>query len=74
MLIEHPELKNFVKGLFENYFPKFYEYIESNKVKCINFEENLVLINMLTLFEVYKLILKFLEHSSKLRFRRKENW
>jgi len=52
MIIEHPELKNFIRGLFENYFPKFYDYIETNKVKCFKFEENLVLNNMINLFEV----------------------
>lgn len=57
MIVEHPELKNFVRGLFENYFPKFYEYIQGNKIRCFEFEENLVITNMLTLFEVSLLIL-----------------
>ena len=51
MIIEHPELKNFIKGLFENYFPKFYDYIQSNKTKLFKFEENFVMKNLITLFD-----------------------
>jgi len=44
-------MKNHLRGLFENYFPKLMEFIQSNKLKAINFNENYVMMNLINLFE-----------------------
>ena len=46
------EIKNYVKGLFDNYFSKIYDFIVVNKLKSVYyFNENFVMINMLTMFD-----------------------
>lgn len=45
------ELKNYIRGLFENYFPKVFDFIQANKVQSYDFEENFVLVNLINLFE-----------------------
>lgn len=47
----NPDLKNYIRGLFENYFPKLYEFIQSNKTLAFIFNENYVLKNFITLFD-----------------------
>jgi len=53
----HQEIKNYIRGLFENYFPKFSDYIMTNKVKAFAFKENFIMHNLLNLFEVLILII-----------------
>lgn len=50
-LIVNQELKNYSRGLFENYFPKVYDFIISNKSVAFNFKENYVMKNMINLFD-----------------------
>lgn len=45
------DLKNYIRGLFENYFPKLYEFILSNKSIAFTFSENYVLKNFTQLFD-----------------------
>ena len=45
------DLKNYIRGLYENYFPKIYEFIMSSKSIAFNFKENYVLKNLLLLFD-----------------------
>lgn len=47
----NPDLKNYIRGLFENYFPKLFEFILSNKSIAFNFSENYVLKNFTQLFD-----------------------
>jgi dynein heavy chain len=56
------ELKNYIRGLFENYYPKIYEFIERNKLQCIGFNENIVLKDLILLFDS---ILPFYDFSEK---------
>ena len=35
------DLKNYIRGLYENYFPKIYEFIMSSKSIAFNFKENI---------------------------------
>jgi hypothetical protein len=37
--------------LFENYFPKIYEFIQINKLKSFDFSDNYVMKNLLSLFD-----------------------
>ena len=46
-----PDLKNYIRGLFENYFPKLYEFILSNKATFMSFNENYVIKNFTQLFD-----------------------
>ena len=50
-LTVNQELKNYVRGLFENYFPKVFDFIISNKTLAFNFKENYVMKNMINLFD-----------------------
>ncbi len=45
------DLKNYIRGLYENYFPKIYEFIMSSKSIAFNFKENYVLKNLILLFD-----------------------
>ena len=45
------ELKNYVRGLFENFFPKIYDFILNNKYKNINFGENYVMKTLINIFD-----------------------
>ena len=45
------ELKAYIKGLFENYFPKLYDFIINNRLKYIFINENYVMYNFLCIFE-----------------------
>ena len=46
------EVKNYVRGLFDNYFPRIYDFIDTNKTFAFNFTEVLVAKNILVLFDV----------------------
>lgn len=50
-IIESPELKNYIRGLFENYFPKIYDFILTNKLQAFDFSENFVIKNFISLFD-----------------------
>ena len=45
------DLKNYIRGLFENYFPKLMDFITTNKLQSFNFAENFILKNMMNLFD-----------------------
>ena len=46
------DLKNYVRGLFENYFPKLYDFIWINKLESIHFQENFIMSNLINLYDV----------------------
>ena len=46
------DLKNYVRGLFENYFPKLYDFIQTNKLQSYHFQENFVITNLINLFDI----------------------
>ena len=48
---ENKTLKNYLRGLFENYFPKVYEFIENNKIKNLNLSANYVMQSLINLFD-----------------------
>ena len=50
-VIENKILKNYLRGLFENYFPKIYEFIEQNKIKNINLNTNYVMQSLINIFD-----------------------
>jgi energy-coupling factor transporter ATP-binding protein EcfA2 len=50
-IIVNNELKNYIRGLFENYFPKVWEFIQNNKLQIFNFSENYVMKNFISLFD-----------------------
>ena len=50
-VIENQILKKYLYGLFENYFPKIYEFIEQNKIKNINLNSNFVMQSLITIFD-----------------------
>ena len=45
------DLKNYVRGLFENFFPKIYDFILNNRYKNINFGENYVMKTLINIFD-----------------------
>ena len=46
------EIKNYVRGLFDNYFPRIYEFILINKTNGFEFSELYVMKNIIALFDV----------------------
>ena len=48
---ENKTLKNYLRGLFENYFPKIYEFIEQNKIKNINLNTNYAIQSLINIFD-----------------------
>lgn len=51
LIQKSPELKNYIRGLFENYFPRIFDFIQINKLQAFNFSENYVMKNLISLFE-----------------------
>lgn len=45
------ELKNYIRGLFENFFPKIYDFILNNKYKNLNFSENYSMKVLISIFD-----------------------
>ena len=45
------ELKNYVRGLFENFFPKIYDFILNNRYKNIIFGENYCIKTLINIFD-----------------------
>ena len=45
------DLKAYIKGLFENYFPKLFDFVINNRLKYIFINENYVMYNFLCIFE-----------------------
>ena len=50
-LIINDNLKNYVRGLFENFFPKLIDFINTNKLESFNFQENFVMNNLINLYD-----------------------
>ena len=50
-IIENKNLKNYLRGLFENYFPKIYDFIGQNKIKNINLNTNYVMQSLINIFD-----------------------
>jgi len=50
-IIINQELKNYIRGLFENYFPKIYDFVVTNKTIAFNFKENYVMKNLISMFD-----------------------
>ena len=55
------DLKNYVRGLFENYFPKLYDFILTNKLSSYHFQENFVIKNLINLYDIVLPIYDFQE-------------
>ena len=49
-VIANTELKNYIRGLFENFFPKIWDFILNNKYKKIEFNENYSLKVLIAIF------------------------
>ena len=45
------ELKNYIRGLFENFFPKIYDFILNNKYKNLNFSDNYSMKVLISIFD-----------------------
>ena len=50
-ITENKILKKYLYGLFENYFPKIYEFIEQNKIKNINLSSNFIMQSLINIFD-----------------------
>ena len=50
-IIANNELKNYIRGLFENFFPKIWDFILNNKYKKIEFNENYSLKVLIAIFD-----------------------
>ena len=48
---ENAELKNYIRGLFENYFPKVVDFIQNNRFKNISFNENYIMKTLINIFD-----------------------
>ena len=48
---ENITLKNYIRGLFENYFPKIQDFIEHNSMKSINLSNNYIMKTLITIFD-----------------------
>jgi len=48
---ENPTLKNYIRGLFENYLPRIQDFIENNKITSINVTPNYILKTLITIFD-----------------------
>ena len=44
-------MKNYVRGLFENFFPKIYDFILNNRYKNIIFGENYCIKTLINIFD-----------------------
>ena len=47
----NPILKNYIRGLFENYLPKIQDFIENNKINSVNLSPNYILKTLITLYD-----------------------
>ena len=47
----NPVLKNYIRGLFENYLPKIQDFIENNKINSVNLSPNYILKTLITLYD-----------------------
>ena len=52
---KNEELKNYIKGLFENYGPNIIDFIEINKLKCIShcINSNFIVKNLINIFDAF---------------------
>ena len=50
-IIENATLKNYIRGLFENYFPRIQDFIENNKLTSVNLSHNYILKTLMTIFD-----------------------
>ena len=52
---KNEELKNYIKGLFENYGPSIIDFIEINKLKCIShcINSNFIIKNLINIFDAF---------------------
>ena len=48
---ENSVLKNYIRGLFENYFPRIQDFIENNKIKNITLSNNYMMKTLITIFD-----------------------
>ena len=46
------EIKNYVRGLFDNYFPRIYDFIDTNRSLAFDFTEVFVFKNIIALYDV----------------------
>ena len=52
---KNEELKNYIKGLFENYGPNIIDFVEVNKLKCIShcINSNFIIKNLINIFDAF---------------------
>ena len=50
-ITENTTLKNYIRGLFENYFPRINEFVINNRIKTITLGPNYVLKTMINIFD-----------------------
>ena len=50
-ITENPDLKNYIRGLFENYIPKVVDFVQNNKFKTITFNENYIMKTLISIFD-----------------------
>ena len=50
-ITENATLKNYIRGLFENYFPRINEFVINNRIKTITLGPNYVLKTMINIFD-----------------------
>ena len=52
---KNEELKNYIKGLFENYGPNIIDFIEINKLKCISYciNSSFIIKNLINIFDAF---------------------
>ena len=50
-VIENSTLKNYIRGLFENYFPRIQDFIEHNNIKSITISNNYIMKTLITIFD-----------------------
>ena len=48
---ENSDLKNYIRGLFENYFPRVVDFVLNNKFKNISFNENYIMKTLISIFD-----------------------
>ena len=50
-ITENLTLKNYIRGLFENYFPRINEFVINNRIKTITLGPNYILKTMINIFD-----------------------
>ena len=50
-ITENKTLKNYLRGLFENYFPRIYDFVEQNKIKNLNLNSNYCMQTLINVFD-----------------------